>query len=84
MAATVQRTRPSPRPLACGTVRFQGAHMTWLPLSREGKFQRMRDGMLYNDPTEYYNGPKFLAAGARQRARLSGYCIPAACPRHPH
>ncbi|KAG1654663.1 hypothetical protein FOA52_003820 [Chlamydomonas sp. UWO 241] len=39
-----------------------GAHMTWLPLSREGKFHRMRDGMLYNDPKEYYDGPKFITA----------------------
>jgi hypothetical protein len=26
-------------------------------MRREGKFSRMRDGMLYNDPDEYYAGP---------------------------
>ncbi len=28
---------------------LQGIHLTWVPLSKEGKFHRMRDGMLYND-----------------------------------
>lgn len=37
--------------------------MTWLPLSREGKFHRMRDGMLYHDKPEYYNQPLFITAG---------------------
>ena len=37
--------------------------MTWLPLSREGKFHRMRDGMIYYDPTEYYTEPMFITAG---------------------
>ena len=40
--------------------------MTWLPLSKEGKFHRMRDGMLYNDAPEYYSGPLFLTAGERR------------------
>ncbi|KAG2487324.1 hypothetical protein HYH03_014041 [Edaphochlamys debaryana] len=32
-------------------------HMTWVPLSKEGKFHRFRDGMLYDDPPEYYDTP---------------------------
>ncbi|KAL6749493.1 nucleotide-diphospho-sugar transferase-domain-containing protein [Haematococcus lacustris] len=39
-----------------------GIHLTWVPLSREGKFHRMRDGMLYNDEPEYYSGPQFITA----------------------
>ena len=45
------------------TPHMQGIHMTWLPLSREGKFHRMRDGMLYHDKPEYYNQPLFITAG---------------------
>ncbi len=44
----------------------QAVHMTWLPLSKEGKFHRMRDGMLYNDAPEYYSGPMYITAGAVQ------------------
>ena len=51
---------------------LQGIHMTWLPLSREGKFHRMRDGMLYHDAPEYYSGPKFLAAGRAVTVRHVG------------
>ncbi len=36
--------------------------MTWLPLSKEGKFHRMRDGMLYHEKPEYYEEPHFLTA----------------------
>ncbi|GIL87771.1 hypothetical protein Vretimale_13060 [Volvox reticuliferus] len=41
-----------------------GIHMTWVPLSKEGKFHRFRDGMLYDDPPEYYDAPglKYLTA----------------------
>ncbi|GLC65037.1 hypothetical protein PLESTF_000239600 [Pleodorina starrii] len=41
-----------------------GIHMTWVPLSKEGKFHRFRDGMLYDDPPEYYDSPgtKYLTA----------------------
>eukprot|EP00798_Chlamydomonas_sp_ICE-L_P021186 gene21186-28086_t len=41
-----------------------GVHMTWLPLCKEGKFHRMRDGMLYHDPPEYYTEPMFITAGS--------------------
>ncbi|KAG2422501.1 hypothetical protein HXX76_015970 [Chlamydomonas incerta] len=34
-----------------------GIHMTWVPLSKEGKFHRFRDGMLYDDPPDYYDAP---------------------------
>ena len=33
-----------------------GVHLTWVPLSVEGKFQRMRDGGFWHDPPEYYTG----------------------------
>ncbi len=33
---------------------MQAVHMTWLPLSKEGKFHRMRDGMLYTFPVLKY------------------------------
>ncbi|KXZ42178.1 hypothetical protein GPECTOR_190g297 [Gonium pectorale] len=41
-----------------------GIHMTWVPLSKEGKFHRFRDGMLYDDPPTYYDAPglRFLTA----------------------
>ena len=39
-----------------------GIHMTWLPLSKEGKFHRMRDGMLYHEKPEYFNDPLFITA----------------------
>ncbi|KAG2433971.1 hypothetical protein HYH02_012433 [Chlamydomonas schloesseri] len=41
-----------------------GIHMTWVPLSKEGKFHRFRDGMLYDDPPEYYDAPdrRYLTA----------------------
>ena len=49
--------------------------MTWLPLSKEGKFHRMRDGMLYHDAPEYYTEPFFLTAGeCRACLTPSGMC----------
>ena len=64
--------------------------MTWLPLSREGKFHRMRDGMLYHDAPEYYSGPKFLAAGrgsgawgASELGGISAGRLPPPTSRHP-
>lgn len=39
-----------------------GIHMTWLPLSKEGKFHRMRDGMLYHEKESYFNDPLFITA----------------------
>jgi len=50
-----------------------GIHLTWVPLSREGKFHRMRDGMLYNDEPEYYNGPLFITAELEKVPVPDGY-----------
>ncbi|KAJ9511362.1 hypothetical protein QJQ45_029767 [Haematococcus lacustris] len=47
---------------SAGSSIHDGIHLTWVPLSREGKFHRMRDGMLYNDEPEYYSGPQFITA----------------------
>ncbi|GFR46128.1 hypothetical protein Agub_g7646 [Astrephomene gubernaculifera] len=52
-----------------------GIHMTWVPLSKEGKFHRFRDGMLYDDPPEYYDSPdtKYLTADIEAPDAPSGY-----------
>ncbi|PNW83849.1 hypothetical protein CHLRE_04g217949v5 [Chlamydomonas reinhardtii] len=52
-----------------------GVHMTWVPLSKEGKFHRFRDGMLYDDPPEYYDAPEryYLTADIEAPAAPEGF-----------